>query len=167
MSAVIWAGGGQLWRHSKLYFTLYYATGLCLLFFGVFPEMDSMSAVMATNAAATIPALLRLLNFSEKFEQQWARLLAVFLNFVFLSLQIFGALIWILEPSPDRFLHSWALPVGLLLASCGWWESFVHEKAKVSPLNISVLLDITRQFSVGIFPVCSLSISGPSEGRHV
>ena len=100
-----------------------------------------MSAVMATNAAATVPALLRLLNFSEKFEQQWARILAVFLNFAFLSLQIFGALIWTLKPAPDRYRDFWALPVGLLLASCGWWESFVHEKAKVSPSNISLLLN--------------------------
>ena len=28
--------------------------------------------------------------------------------------------------------YPWALPVGLFLASFGWWESFVSEKAKVS-----------------------------------
>ena len=64
-----------------------YSTGLCLLFFGAFPEMDSVSAAMATNAAATVPALLRLLSFREKFERPWARILATILNFVFLALQ--------------------------------------------------------------------------------
>ena len=83
---------------------------------------------MATNAAATIPALLRLSNLREKFEKSWLRVLAGLLNFLCLAVQIFGVAIWTIIDSEK---YSWILPLGLVLASFGWWESFVSEKAKV------------------------------------
>ena len=36
----------------------------------------------------------RLLTFTEKFERPALRIVATILNFVFLALQIFGAVIW-------------------------------------------------------------------------
>ena len=45
--------------------------------------------------------------------------------------QLSGALAWpILQwtgnyEAEERLSHPWALPVGLILASFGWWESFV------------------------------------------
>ena len=49
---------------------------------------------MATNAAATIPALLRLSNLREKFEKTWMRIVAGILNVLCLGVQIFGVVIW-------------------------------------------------------------------------
>ena len=37
------------------------------------------------------------------------------------------------HPTPNiAYQYPWLLPLGLVLASFGWWESFVSEKAKVS-----------------------------------
>ena len=49
---------------------------------------------MATNAAATIPALLRLSNLREKFEKTWMRIVAGILNVLCLGVQVFGVVIW-------------------------------------------------------------------------
>ena len=49
---------------------------------------------MATNAAATIPALLRLSNLREKFEKTWMRIMAGVLNILCLGVQVFGVVIW-------------------------------------------------------------------------
>jgi hypothetical protein len=71
-----------------------HVTGLCLLFFGVLPELDSFKAAMATNAASTIPALLRLSNLREKFGKSWMRIMAMMLNLICLLAQVAGLVIW-------------------------------------------------------------------------
>ncbi len=68
--------------------------GLVLLFYGVLPEMDSLKAVMATNAVATIPAILRLSNFREKFDKSWMRVTAMVLNVICLIAQVAALFPW-------------------------------------------------------------------------
>ena len=67
---------------------------------------------MATNAVATVPALLRLFSLREKFEKAWMRILAGILNVVCVGVQIFGVIIWAFVDVPgekiaeSRNLHS-------------------------------------------------------------
>ena len=55
------------------------------------------------------------------------------LDLIAIAAQLSGALIWpILQAvqwlkGTHEMEHSWTLPLGLLLSSCGWWESFVNE----------------------------------------
>ena len=57
---------------------------------------------MATNAAATIPALLRLFSLREKFEKTWMRILAGVLNVLCLGVQGFGVVIWAFVNNPGE-----------------------------------------------------------------
>ncbi len=53
--------------------------------------------------------------------------------------QLSGALVWpILQwtlPDAEAMTYPWAVPLGLILASFGWWEGFVEEKSKVAPIR--------------------------------
>ena len=48
-------------------------------------------------------------------------------------------------------LYPWAVPLGLILASLGWWEGFVSENSPIPPIRMMYgvrqrMIDGTRYF---------------------
>ena len=60
--------------------------------------------------------------------------------------QLSGALAWpILQwtgnyQAEERLSHPWALPVGLILASFGWWETFVGHSGMCIDLDFGKII---------------------------
>ena len=64
-------------------------------------------------------------------------------TFVFMALDVVsivfvvvGIIVWPVTNSsfsntPDDLINAWAFPIGAILTSFGWWESFVSEKSKI------------------------------------
>ena len=55
---------------------------------------------------------------------------------------VVGILIWpVVNPSltedgkPNDMINNWAFPTGVILASFGWWESYVTERSKIPPIR--------------------------------
>jgi hypothetical protein len=61
------------------------------------------------------------------------------LDVIAIVAQVSGALAWPilqlmnLSKSKEVMDYPWALPVGLLMASFGWWECFVDDESSVIP----------------------------------
>ena len=101
--------------------------GLVVLAFLAFPQLDSAHAVVLTNCLAIVPSLLLLMNRSKTDKLIWLKTpLDIFAIFVQLS----GALVWPILQWTDNSMakesltYPWSLPLGLILASFGWWETF-------------------------------------------
>lgn len=115
-----------------LVFTLetLHTVGVAILFLCALPHLDSIRATMATCAVCLAPAFLKLvkdLNFEKRSSVRHAIVSA--LDLLSLACQATALFIWpILDKSTNKQVQ-WALPVGLLLTSLGWWESFVTEDA--------------------------------------
>ena len=64
------------------------------------------------------------------------------LDLISIVLLVVGILIWpVVNPSltedgkPNDMINTWAFPTGVILASFGWWESFVTERSKIPPIR--------------------------------
>ena len=101
--------------------------GLVILAFLAFPQLDSAHAVVLTNCLAIIPSMLLLMNRSKKDKLMW---LKTPVDIFAILAQLSGALVWpILQwtnhsMSKETLSYPWSLPLGLILASFGWWETF-------------------------------------------
>ena len=67
----------------------------------------------------------------------FGRKTCVFVAFDMISIMLVigGIVVWpvysTFSDTPDDLIKTWAFPVGAILASCGWWESFVSENSKI------------------------------------
>ena len=116
-----------------------HVTGLALLCFLVLPNMDSANALVLTTSTALLPSLLLVLSswrlgLDGKQRVLWKTLP---LDLVALLVQLSAVLLYPLLNSipslttnllPDH-PYPWAIPAGLALASCGWWETFTEENS--------------------------------------
>ena len=101
--------------------------GLALLFFVALPNVDSIRALMMTNAMALFPSILLMFNINSTFGKGWSKMFFIAFSIVACGIQVGGLVIWTLaEKNIDNL---WTVPVGLILISFGWWESFVHDGA--------------------------------------
>ncbi|TRY63908.1 hypothetical protein TCAL_11841 [Tigriopus californicus] len=107
--------------------------GLAFLFFAALPGLDSIKALMLTSCIAFIPGLLMLLNWNI-WAKSWQRYVIITLNALSFLLQASGLIAWPVANiewagKPMEISNSWALAVGILLTSFGWWESFVTQES--------------------------------------
>ena len=133
-----------------------HTVGLAMLCYMVMPHMDSVSAMVLTSTFATVPALLSLLSrFKEDDERRldvsWV---GVCLDVVSVLVQVSGAGVWCLfqylDISQDTLTphpYPWAIPLAVILTSCGWWETFTEEES-ASRLG-QLLWDIKSQMLGG------------------
>jgi len=110
----------------------FHTAGLALLFFGALPNMDSTMALVVSGGGACIPALLKLVG--NRNEPEWKRAITLSLDAMAFVVQVavpaFFAVANLGWDGDNRFFeHGWTLPVGLILASFGWWESFASDRA--------------------------------------
>ena len=97
-------------------------------------------AIMATNIIGLIPGLLKCVG--DILGENKSIIIKV-LDVVFFCFQLAAIITWsILEK--DTMQNVWALPVGLILISFGWWECYVTDKGP-----FKFLWSIREKMSVG------------------
>ena len=105
-----------------------HAAGTAILFTIAFPEMDTVHAILSTNALCWFPGLLLLIKLIKENTSNVKKAFKVGMTAISLLLQM-SALVWPvmwgIDNTNDK--RAWALPVGLFLTSLGWWEGFVGE----------------------------------------
>lgn len=93
-------------------------------------QLDSTRALALTNCVCLVPAILLALSRKKEDKYLWLKLgMDVFA----ILAQLSGALVWpIMDVAgPGTMEFPWAIPVGLVLTSFGWWECYVEEKSQV------------------------------------
>jgi chitin synthase len=109
------------------------AAGTAMLVFLALPEMDSSHALALTNCVAFVPSVLLLMSRTQRDKHRWWKLP---LDVLAVLVQLSGMLVWpVLQwAAPDQMNrpleYPWAITVGLLLTSCGWWECFITEESE-------------------------------------
>ena len=144
--------GKPPWHHFLFVFGMesLHVIGLALLFFVAIPGMDTQLAVMACSGVATIPAFLKIFSSDYKFEKSWHKIVTISFNVLALAIQLMGLVIWPIASEmafkdDDRNIkNSWSLPIGMLLTSCGFWESFASEDAKMFR-TVNLYLDSVKK----------------------
>ena len=126
-------------------FETLHVIGLAILYFLAFPGMDSIRAIMATNAVAIFPGMLKL--FMKPEQGSFGGNIYIHLNLSVLAVvgQVAALVVWPvmdnINHNQNDIDHAWALPVGLLLTSFGWWECYVEEGGLLNNLwNIKTLM---------------------------
>ena len=118
-------------------FETLHVLGTAILYFLAFPGMNSLRAIMATNAVAIVPGVLKILMKKDIFLKKPVHLA---LTGVAVLVQVSALIIWpaldevVNNNEYDTIDHNWALPVGLLLTSFGWWECYVEEEGPLKKL---------------------------------
>ena len=116
-------------------FETLHVLGTAILFLLAFPGMNSIRALMATNAVAIVPGVLKLLMKNTDLKKPFHLLLTALALVVQISaLFMWPALDSVVSDKYDGIDHVWALPVGLLLTSFGWWECYVEENGPLKKL---------------------------------
>ena len=110
-----------------------HTAGLAMLVFLVLPEMDTVRGLAVSTATAAVPGLLLVLSRfrtddENKGRIHWAGLL---LDIPALLGQLSAAVLWpalqYVDNSTEAHPYPWAIPAALVLASCGWWETYAEE----------------------------------------
>ena len=129
------------WYYLLIVFTFetIHTTGVALLFYTVLPELDTVRAMMLTNAVLLMPGLLSTFKPKSKDPKKKYAVLAV--DVIAVLLQFVGLILWPVFNSTWHdeldvptghfwyFTEGWTLPLSLFLTSFGWWETFVDEKS--------------------------------------
>ncbi|GFO14164.1 chitin synthase 3 [Plakobranchus ocellatus] len=135
-----------------------HSIGLSLFAFQVLPNMDSLRGLVLTVGVACVPALLKLID---KEEEKGRGFFTYIGDLVALLIQMSLLLLW-----PIHFMaldqwptEVWAVPVSLVLVSCGYWENYVNRfTAPLGGLG-TALKDLkrhTRRTRTKIYLVVSL-----------
>ena len=103
--------------------------GTAILFFIAFPELDTVKGLMLSNCLAFLPGILRMFMPPPLRFSKWVN---TTLCATALIAQISCLVTWIVVDSDIE--NIWALPVGLVLSSFGWWECFVEENGPFNKL---------------------------------
>ena len=111
-------------------FETLHTAGVAMLFYLVLPNLDTPRALLVSNGVLIIPSILAV--FRPK-----RHIVFRVLDVIAMLFQVCGLIVWPVmnnswsdEVGSYTLYHSWALPVGLLLTSFGWWESYVDENSK-------------------------------------
>ena len=109
-------------------FETLHVSGTAILFLVALPQLNSMRAILATHLIAFIPSILMMLSdFGE------GKMVNVGIDALAMLLQLICIIVWtVLEM--DTMTNDWSLPVGLILISFGWWESYVTEDGMLKVL---------------------------------
>ena len=102
-----------------------HSIGLSIFVFQILPNMDTLRGLVLTLGVACVPALLKLIDREEEKGRSFFTYVG---DLVALMIQVSLLLLW-----PIHFMtrdewptEVWALPLSLLLVSCGYWENYVN-----------------------------------------
>ena len=148
--------------------------GLSLLVFLVLPEMDTLRGMVLCSGVAVVPAILNLFTRIERNDDgmkfRWKYYL---LDIPAVLAQISACLIWpmlqYVDDSTTYHPYAWAIPLGLVLYSCSFWETYVGEdfgmvwmwKMKKEMIETSryFIYLIISPLKIGMFFGCMLLIT--------
>ena len=115
--------------------------GLAVLCYLVLPEMDSAAAIILTSSLALVPSLLLMLSRFQEDNDRKGRILWIkfLIDIPVCVIQLSGAVLWPLiqymgwgtQLFPNH-PYPWAIPLGVVLTSCGWWETFTEEDSSTA-----------------------------------
>ena len=109
-------------------FETLHVSGTAILFLVALPQLNSMRAILATHLIAFIPSFLMILS-----DLGEGKMVNVGIDALAMLLQLICIIVWtVLEI--DTMTNDWSLPVGLILISFGWWESYVTEDGMLKAL---------------------------------
>ena len=118
--------------------------GLAILAFLAFPQLDTAHALALTNCLALVPGILNVLGRSPS-KPSFASICIYTIplwgfDIVAVLAQLSGILAWpVLKwvrseyGLEDDIPYAWAIPLGLILASFGWWETYCDNDSKRFP----------------------------------
>ena len=119
-----------------------HVTGLAILSFVVLPNLDSANGLVLSTGLGLVPAVVLVLSKFRLDEDQKQRVLwsTLPLDLIALVVQVSAVVLYpILNYTPGLTTsllpdhpYPWAVTAGLLLASCGWWETFTEENSSTS-----------------------------------
>merc|ERR1711892_234093 len=124
-----------------LFMELCQTVGLAVLCYLVLPEMDSVSAIILTSSLALVPSLLLMLSRFQEDNDRTSRIswLKLLIDIPVVVIQLSGAVLWPLIQYMGwgtalfpNHPYPWAVPVGVVLTSCGWWETFTEEDSSTA-----------------------------------
>ena len=132
-------------KFTNLFFVLMmevcHSFGLAILSFMVLPDMDSISVFILTSSFALAPACFLLLSrFQEDNDRQThISKFRLAIDIIAVVSQLSGAIFWPLlqwmgvnQGEATNHPYPWAVPVGVILTSLGWWETFTEEDSWTS-----------------------------------
>ena len=100
------------------------------------------SYTLSFSAVTLIPSIFKLLADLKDSKDSKKMVINMVLDLISIVLVVVGILIWpVVNPSltedgkPNDMINTWAFPTGVILASFGWWESFVTERSKIPPIR--------------------------------
>ena len=100
------------------------------------------SCILSFSAVTLIPSIFKLLADLKDSKDSKKMIINMVLDLISIVLLVVGILIWpVVNPSltedgkPNDMINTWAFPTGAILASFGWWESFVTERSKIPPIR--------------------------------
>eukprot|EP00095_Tigriopus_kingsejongensis_P009688 maker-scaffold84_size396325-snap-gene-2.41 protein:Tk09688 transcript:maker-scaffold84_size396325-snap-gene-2.41-mRNA-1 annotation:"hypothetical protein DAPPUDRAFT_318323" len=102
--------------------------GMAILVFLALPQIDTTHALALTNCLAVVPGILLIMSRNPAKESMlWLKLTV---DALAILAQLSGALTWpILQwtkaSNAADMKYAWAVPLGIILTSMGWWECFV------------------------------------------
>ncbi|CAJ0956784.1 unnamed protein product, partial [Mesorhabditis belari] len=104
--------------------------GFLLMFFHVFPQLDMLRALLITSCLPIIPIAQKLLmdvsrtmKDEHSLMKRFGMTLATFPSFIVFLVLTAGCYLWtVLDTQFDRYI---ILPLAIMLASLGFWESWV------------------------------------------
>ena len=100
-----------------------HVVGTAILFLIALPQLDAARGIMASNAVALVPGILKLAS------QINPKNLVFGISSLIIQLAVIAS--WISVELNTKHLP-WALPLGLILTSFGWWECYVTESGMFS-----------------------------------
>ena len=110
--------------------------GLAILCYMVLPDMDSIRVFLLSSSLALIPACFLLLSRFQEDNERKTHISKVRLaiDIVAIVAQLSGAIFWPLlqwmgvnQDQANPHPYPWAVPLGVILTSFGWWETFTEE----------------------------------------
>ena len=114
--------------------------GTTILFFLALPSLSTPRMALALWSVCLIPSLFKACS-DRRAGRHLISWTAKALDLVSLAIQVTSLVMWGLERAGE---HPWALPLGLLLTSCGWWEAYLpYRSALILPRLFSFLRDVS------------------------
>ncbi|XP_053697083.1 chitin synthase chs-2-like [Sabethes cyaneus] len=105
----------------------FHVIGLAMLAFLIFPNLDTLKAVMLTNCVCLVPALLGLLSRSPSEAKLPFKYT---IDVMAICAQVTGFVVW---PMLSNTLELWFIPIAVFLVSCHWWENYLSLKSYFRP----------------------------------
>ena len=150
----------------------FHVAGTAFLFLVALPELDTLQGVIASNSVAVIPCLLKIIFIKRKLCDLKAKL-CFFIWIFALFIQI-GLLVgyFALDELGTKNIQ-WALPVGLIFTSCGWWECYVKNSSWMGKIKKKMTDGTKAENGVGrsqyrinliLFSVKATDEEAPSRG---